>query len=161
MVAQTAVEDFVAQRKLALVGVSRSGGKFGNIALKTLQQKGYRVFPIHPRAESIAGERCYRDLQSLPETVEGVLVVVPPAQAEQVVRDAASAGIRRVWLQQGAESADAIRFCKENGLTVIHGECILMFAPPVTSFHRWHRWLWRVLGKLPERRNRSPRATPL
>lgn len=150
MVNKLAIEDFVAQPTLALVGVSRGGKKFGNFALKTLKQKGYRVFPIHPHAESIEGERCYPDLQSLPEAVEGVLVVVPPEQTEQVVRNVAAAGIRRVWLQQGAESADAIRFCEENGVEVIHGECVLMFAPPVTSFHRFHRWLWKTLGKLPQ-----------
>lgn len=149
MTTKVAVEGFVAQRTLALVGVSRGGKKFGNIAFKTLKEKGYRLFPVHPHVESIEGEPCYPDLQSLPEPVEGVLVVVPPAQTERVVREAAAAGIRRVWLQQGAESADAIRFCEENGLEVIHGECILMFASPVTSFHKWHRWVWKLFGKLP------------
>jgi hypothetical protein len=72
-----------------------------------------------------------------------------PAQAEQVVRRAAAAGIRRVWLQQGAESATAIRFCEENGISTVHGECILMFAEPAAWFHRAHRWVWKLLGKLP------------
>jgi predicted CoA-binding protein len=149
MITQTAVEDFVAQRTLALVGVSRSGKKFGNMALKALKQKGYRVFPVHPHAEQIEGERCYPSLLALPEQVEAVLVVVPPGETERVVREAAAARIPRVWLQQGAESQDAIRFCEEHGLSVIHGECILMFAQPVVSFHRFHRWVWKALGKLP------------
>jgi len=72
-----------------------------------------------------------------------------PAQAEQVVRDAAAAGIRRVWLQQGAESATAIRFCEEHGISAVHGECILMFAEPAAFSHRAHRWVWKLLGKLP------------
>lgn len=150
MTTKTAIDDFVAQRKLALVGVSRSGKKFGNIAFKALKEKGYRVFPIHPHVKSIAGERCYPNLQSLPEPVEGVLVVVPPVEAENVVRDAATAGIRRVWLQQGAESQAAIRFCEEHDIAVTHGECVLMFAPPVTSVHKWHRWTCKLFGKLPQ-----------
>ena len=72
-----------------------------------------------------------------------------PAQTQQVVRDAAAAGIRRVWLQQGAESAAAIRFCEENGISTVHGECILMFAEPAAFYHRAHRWVWKLLGKLP------------
>ena len=149
MTTKADIDDFVAQHTLAVVGVSRSGKKFGNLALGTLKAKGYRVLPIHPQAQLIDGEPCHPSLQSLPEPVDGVLIVVPPAQTEEVVRDAAAAGIRRVWMQQGAESPAAIRFCEEQGMSVVHGECILMFANPVDSIHRIHRWLWKALGKLP------------
>ena len=149
MTSRAVVDDFVSQRKLAVVGVSRKKMKFGNMAFKELRGKGYQLFPVHPHAETIEGERCYPSLAALPEPVDGILVVVPPAQAEQVVRDAAAAGIRRVWLQQGAESAAAIRFCEENGISAVHGECILMFAEPAAWFHRAHRWVWKLLGKLP------------
>ena len=74
---------------------------------------------------------------------------MPPAQTEKVVRDAAAAGIRRAWMQQGSESESAIRLCEENGVSVVHGECILMFAEPAAFYHRGHRWMWGVLGKLP------------
>jgi len=150
MTSRAAVQDFVAQRKLAVVGVSRKKMKFGNLAFKELKGKGYKLFPVHPQAETIEGERCYSSLAALPESVDGVLVVVPPAQAEQVVRDAAAAGIRRVWLQQGAESLAAIRFCEENGISAVHGECILMFAEPAAFYHRLHRWVWKLLGHLPK-----------
>jgi len=149
MTSRAVVDDFVSQRKLAVVGVSRKKMKFGNMAFKELRRKGYKLFPVHPHAETIEGERCYPSLAALPEPVDGVLVVVPPAQAEQVVRDAAAAGIRRVWLQQGAGSAAAIRFCEENGISAVHGECILMFAEPAAFYHRAHRWVWKLLGKLP------------
>jgi predicted CoA-binding protein len=150
MSSKSAVDDFVAQRNLAVVGVSRQGKKFGNYALRELKQRGYRVFPVHPLAEAIEGDRCYPNFRELPEPVGGVLVVVPPAQTPQVVRDAAAAGIKRVWMQQGAASPEAIQFCQENGLSEVHGECILMFAQPVKSFHNLHRWVWRLLGKLPK-----------
>lgn len=149
MTTKVAVENFVAQRALAVVGVSRSGKKFGNLAFNALKAKGYRVFPVHPHAEAIAGERCYHSLFELPEAVEGVFIAVPPAESEHVVREAAGAGIRRVWLQPGAESFEVIQFCEVNGIEVIHGECVLMFAPPVRSIHRCHRWLWSTLGRLP------------
>jgi predicted CoA-binding protein len=51
------VDDFLAQKTVAVVGVSRGGKKFGNAVLKDLKEKGYRVFPINPNAESIEGER--------------------------------------------------------------------------------------------------------
>jgi uncharacterized protein len=150
MTSKPAVDDFLAQRTLAVVGVSRQGKKFGNYAFRELKVRGYRVFPVHPLAEAIEGDRCYPSLGQLPEPVGGVVVVVPPAQTGQVVRDAASAGIQRVWMQQGAASPEAIQFCRENGISEVHGECILMFAQPVKSFHNVHRWVWRLLGKLPK-----------
>jgi len=149
MTSKAAVADFVSQRKLAVVGVSRKKMKFGNLAFRELKRKGYKLFPVHPRAEQLEGERCSASLAALPEPVDGLLVIVPPAQAEQVVREAAAAGIRRVWLQQGAGSPAAIRFCEDNGISVVHGECILMFAEPAAWYHRAHRWVWGLLGKLP------------
>ncbi len=150
MSSQAAVDDFVGQNALALVGASRKGGtKFGNIALRELKAKGYRVYPIHPEAESLEGERCYRSLKELPEPVGGVIVSVSPSKAEEVVRQVAEAGIRRVWLQQGAESGDAIRFCKENHIEVTYGECILMYAHPSFFPHGMHRGINRLIGKQP------------
>ena len=150
MTSKAAVADFVGQRKLAVVGVSRQGKKFGNFAFRELRSKGYELFPVHPQAETIEGGRCYPSLRALPEPVDALLIVVPPAQTEQVVRDAATAGIRRVWMQQGAESPAAIKFCQENGIREVHGECILMFSEPLAWWHRAHRWAWRLLGKLPQ-----------
>ena len=66
----------------------------------------------------------------MPEPVRALLVVVPPAQALIIVREAAQAGIKRVWLQQGAESPIVTLACNELGLDVIAGECILMVAKP-------------------------------
>jgi predicted CoA-binding protein len=146
--ARAAVDQFVAQPALALVGVSRSGKKFGNAAYRELSAKGYRVYPIHPSADVIDGVRCYSRFVDLPEAVDAVLVVVPPSQAAAVVRDAAAAGIHHVWLQQGVESNDALKACHDLGLTCVWGECILMFAKP-TSYHKAHRWLNAMTRQLP------------
>jgi hypothetical protein len=146
---KSAVEEFLAQKTLAVVGVSRSPRKFGHMAYCQLRGKGYKVLAVNPQAASVAGDPCYRDLQSLPEPAGGVLVVVKRSLAEQVVKDAGAAGIRRVWLQQGSASAAAIRLAEEQGMQVVHGHCILMFAEPVASFHKFHRALWGLLGKLP------------
>jgi predicted CoA-binding protein len=146
---QSSVEQFLAQRSLGLVGVSRGGKKFGNTVLRELAKRGYRVSVVHPQAAEIDGVRCYPSVSALPDEVGGLVLVVPPEQTERIVREAAAKGVRRIWMQQGAESAAAIELCRESGIDVVHGECILMFAQP-TGFHRFHRWLWKVLGKLPQ-----------
>jgi hypothetical protein len=149
MISKAVVEDFISQKALAIVGVSRGGQKFGNMAYRELKAKGYQLYPIHPSAETLEGDRAYPDFKSLPEKVGGVLVIVPPAQTEKVVREAAETGILRVWMQQGSESKAAIQFCKENGIAEVYGECILMFAGK-SFFHKPHRWVWGLLGKLPK-----------
>jgi predicted CoA-binding protein len=147
---KSAVEDFISIRTLAIVGVSRSGNKFGNGTFRELTSHGYKLYPIHPEAETLEGVPAFKDFASLPEKVEGVIIIVPPAQTEKVVRDAAAAGIKLVWMQQGAQSDTAIRFCEENGIAEIHGECINMFAHDTAAYHKFHRTIWKLFGKLPK-----------
>lgn len=150
MTSKATVADFLAHEPWAVVGVSRDPKKFGHTAYKELKARGHRLLPVNPKLESFEGDRCYPTLGALPEGVGGALIIVPPAQTEQVVRDALAAGIRRVWMQQGAESDAAIRFCQENGIAEVHGECIMMFAQPQNFYHKPHRWVWGALGKLPK-----------
>ena len=148
MTSQAAVDAFLANPALALVGMSRSGRNFGNFAYRELTRKGYRVYPVHPIADTLDGHRAYRRFADLPERVDAALIVVPPDEAARVVREAATAGIHHVWLQQGAESPQVLAACREAGVDAVAGECVLMFAQP-TGYHKFHRWLWRILGKLP------------
>ena len=143
------VRDFVAQKRLALAGASRSGKKFGNVILRELKERGYDVVPVHPEAAELEGLTCARSLAALPGRVEGLVVVTPPLEAVRLVGEAAAAGIRRVWLQQGAGSDEAARIARERGVSLVHGHCLLMFLPGVRGLHRFHRGLWRLLGKLP------------
>ncbi len=150
MVSRKTVEDFFSSEKLAVVGVSRNGKKFGRSAFKELKAKGYKVFPVNPNADKIDGETCYPNLNSLPEKADGAVIVVQPSEAEKVVREAAEAGIKKVWFQQGSLSNEAISFCENNGINAIYGECVLMFAEPVAGFHKFHRTVKKILRKLPK-----------
>ena len=149
-VSGSTVGEFVAQKSLALAGASRGGKKFGNTILKELREKGYTVYPVHPEVKDIDGVACAPSLAALPEAVGGLVLVVPPAESAKLVREAHDAGIRRVWMQQGAESAEAIAFCHDNGIDVVSGECLLMYIEPVQGVHSFHRWVWKIFGKLPK-----------
>lgn len=140
------IDAFVAEPAIAVVGLSRSGRKFGNLACRTLGDHGYRVYPIHPTATAIDGRTCYARLADLPEPVNALLVVVSPARATALLDDAAAAGIHKVWLQQGAESPEALARGKALGLDVVSGACVLMYAHP-TGIHRVHRWVSDLLGR--------------
>ena len=145
---RTSVEAFLQQPAFALVGASRSRRKFGNTILRELRSRGMRVYPVHPAAAAIDGVTCYMDLTHVPEQVGGVIVCVPPASAVSVVRDAARAGIKHIWLQQGSESPYVASLCSELGLDCVSGECILMFAAPA-GIHKVHRVLGGMLHRLP------------
>lgn len=128
--------------------MSRSEKKFSYSLYKSLKSKGYQLFAVNPNTDRIDEEYFYGNIQSLPQKVNGVVIVVPPNQTEKVVMEAA-AGINHIWIQQGAESEQAIDFCKKNGINVIHNQCILMFAEP-SFLHKCHRYVNKALGKLPK-----------
>ncbi|HLD93513.1 MAG TPA: CoA-binding protein [Anaerolineales bacterium] len=144
----TSIEEFVSGKRIAVAGASRSGKKFGNIAAKELKTRGYEVYLIHPEAKEIDGLPCYPDLAALPARVDGLFVSLPANRSGQVIRQAAEIGVRNVWLQQGAENAELLTLGQELGLNLVSGKCILMYAPPVRSFHRWHRAVVRLTGGL-------------
>jgi predicted CoA-binding protein len=150
MVPRSVVEEFFKLDGLAVVGASKNRMKFGNKAYRDLKAKGYAVVPVHPREETVEGERCYRDIASLPKNVRGLVLVVPQVVTERVVRQAKAAGITHVWMQPGAESDEAVAFCRANDVTVIEGQCIMMHAAPVKALHKFHRFFARLAGKTPK-----------
>ncbi|MFO0547775.1 MAG: CoA-binding protein [Polyangiaceae bacterium] len=150
-VTRAVIDDFLGQKSLALVGVSRDGQHgFGNAVRKELGEKGYHLHVVHPEVDRIADQPCAHSLEEIAPEVGGVVLVTPPSETLKLVEESARAGVRRVWIQQGAESPEAIRRCEELGLSVVHGECILMFAEPTAWFHRAHRWARGAFGHLPE-----------
>jgi len=143
-----AIQDFIDSRNIAVVGASRDNKKFGNIAYKELKARGYQVYAVNPSTQSIEGDLSYPNLLSLEGKVDAVLVSVPANEGIQVIKDAAEIGITKVWIQQQADSPELLTVGQQLGLNMVKGKCILMYAPPVRSFHGWHRAFVRVFGKL-------------
>jgi predicted CoA-binding protein len=150
MTQKSMVDKFISKKNLAVVGVSRNEKKFGSTVYRELKKKNYTVQAVNPSLDSFDGDPCYPNLGSLPVTADGAVLVVPPAVTEQIVEEAHRAGIKSIWMQQGSESEKAIQFCRDNGIEAVHGECIMMFAEPVESFHKFHRFIWKIFGKLPK-----------
>lgn len=111
---------------IAVVGVSRSPEKYGHKVYKDLKSAGYKVYPINPNATEILGDRCYPDLKALPEKPALVCFVVPPEVTEEILGTCVEIGIRKVWMQPGAESEKAIEFCHSNGIELVYGTCIML-----------------------------------
>ena len=143
-----AIQDFINGKRIAVVGASRNKEKFGCMAFTELAARGYQVFPVHSTAQEILGTRCYPNLTALRGQVDGALVVVGSEQAASVLREAASIGLKNVWLQQGAESPEVLALARDLGLNLVAKKCVLMYAPPVRSFHGVHRFFARLFGQL-------------
>jgi predicted CoA-binding protein len=150
MVSRSTVEGFLSEKKFAVVGASRSGGKIGNAVLTDLGPKGYTLYPIHPEADSVGDVKCYRSYADLPEPVNAAFIAVARDKSAAAVRQAHEAGVRRVWIQQGADSPEAVAYCTEHGLEAVTHECIFMFAEPVGSLHKLHRFFNRLFGRMPK-----------
>jgi predicted CoA-binding protein len=94
--------------------------------------------------------KLYNSISMIDDKIDGVITVVPPSETEIVVQEANSLGIKNIWMQQGSESRNAIKFCEENGISAVHNECIMMFVEPVKSIHSFHRWINKLVGKYPQ-----------
>jgi predicted CoA-binding protein len=151
------VDDFLAQKRIAVAGVSHDNSQHpaANLIYQRLKTTGHDVFPVNPNMPTFEGDRCYPDLRSIPDGVEGVVIVTRPETTERIVRDCADAGVPRVWMHESmvkgsSVSTDAVEFCREHDISVIGGACPMMFGPGVDFGHTCMRWMMKLTGRLPE-----------
>jgi predicted CoA-binding protein len=146
------VTDFLAQKRIAVAGVSRTENDAANGIYRKFRDKGYTVFAVNPNAETVEGDSCYPDLKSIPGGVDGVVIVTRPEVTEQIVRECSEAGVPRVWMHKnfgdGSTSEAAVLYCQEHGIAVIPAGCPMMFCAPDFG-HRCIKWLMQMTGKLP------------
>jgi len=148
--------EFLAQKRIAVVGVSRKQGT-GNGIFKALRKRGYTVVPVNPKAKEVEGATCYPDLKSISDSVDAAVIVTSPEVAEKVMHDCVEAGVSHVWMHHnalfGAKSSSvsdaATEYGREHGVDVIAGGCPLMFGEGADPGHRFMCWLLRVTRKLP------------
>lgn len=148
-----AVADFLAEKTLAVAGVSRDKRQAANAVFRRLRDSGHRVFAVNPAATEVEGARAYPDLGSLPEPVGGLVVATPPGAAVDLVRQCVAHDVPRVWFHRsfgpGSVSDEAVSECRARGLTPLVGGCPLMYCEPVDGFHRCMRWWLRRRGRVP------------
>ncbi|WP_243316663.1 CoA-binding protein [Geothrix paludis] len=127
MSVQERIQSFLTSGPFAVVGASTDRSKYGNKVLRCYLQHGHEVYPINPRAPEVEGLKAYPSLAALPVKVPAISVITPPATTEQVVREAAAAGVKHIWMQPGAESDEAVRTAESLGMNVIAGgPCLLV-----------------------------------
>lgn len=147
------IEEFLAQKRIAIVGMSREAKSMSEAVFKELSKRGYDVVPVNPNMAEVMGQKCFARVQDIQPAVDGVLLMTAPGVTEVVVKDCAECGIKRVWMHrgvgQGSVSEKAIEMCRERGIGVIAGECPLMFLPEREGIHSFHGFIRKITGRYP------------
>jgi predicted CoA-binding protein len=151
------VRDFLAQKKIAVVGVSDKRDTGCNLNYKKFKDAGYQVFAVNPHITSFDGAPCYPDLKSIPEKPDAVFILASPKVTDEIVRQCVDLGIKHVWMHcmmgtkpglaagMTSVSPDAVALCRANGIRVIPGSCPNQFLKPDFA-HGMMRGLWGLLG---------------
>lgn len=148
MTARQDIGDFLSQKRLAVVGVSRSPKDFTRALFRELRQRGYDAVPVNPNTAEVDGVQCFPHVQDVSPPVEGALLLTKPPVTDQVVQECADAGIRRIWIYRGA-GAGTVSSCQANAIRVIAGECPFMFLPDAAWLHRVHGFCRKLVGTYP------------
>lgn len=150
---QEAASTFLANKRVAVTGVSRHPENHGSNAIyRRLRERGYQVFAVNPNASEVEGDPSYADLRSIPNGVDAVVIATRPEFAIDTMRECVDLGIKHVWMHRGvgpgSVSASATEFGRQHGITVIDGGCPLMFAPTADLGHRVLRLIYA--GSVPK-----------
>ena len=150
-----AASEFLANKRIAVTGVSRSPkGHGSNVVYQRLRERGYEVFAVNPNADEVEGDPCHHDLGSIPGGVDAVVIGTKPETAEATMRECAELGIKQVWMHRlygaGSVSETAAEYGRQQGITVIDGGCPLMFAPTADVGHKAMRFMFTLTGKVPK-----------
>lgn len=147
------IAEFLRGKRIGIAGVSRNRMQPANLIYRKLRDSGHEVFPVNPAAAEVEDVVCFRDIASLPEGIDGVVVATHPGAAVDVIRQCGERGIGRVWFHRsfgdGSVSPEAVRECEKWGIDAIVGGCPLMFCEPVDIAHKCMKWWLQRRGRVP------------
>jgi len=153
MTSKAQIDDFLAQKRFAFVGVSRRRNDFSRELFRAFAKKGWEPVPVHPQAGEIEGVRCFPHIADVYPPVDSVLLMTSPSVTDTVAEECVAAGVKRVWFYGGAASGalnvQAVGRCAGQGMSVIAGECPLMFLPGTGIVHRVHGLVKKIRGTYP------------
>ncbi|MEW1725041.1 CoA-binding protein [Streptomyces sp. NPDC093109] len=117
----------------AVVGLSTNPARAAYGVAAVLQRFGKRVVPVHPKAETVHGERGYASLAEIPFPVDVVDVFVNSALAGAVADEAVGIGARAVWFQLGVVDAQAYERTRAAGVAMVMDRCPAIEIPRLGS----------------------------
>ena len=147
------IDEFLSQKRIAFVGLSADPRDFSHAVWREMLERGYDLVPVHPTATQLEGVPAYASVTDIPGPVDGALLMTPQSASAAVVAQCADAGIPRVWLHRGvghgSVTQEAIDTAQARGLTLVSGQCPLMFLRDAAWIHRAHAWGKKLTGSYP------------
>jgi len=118
-------------KTIAVVGLSTNPSKDSHRVAKYLKTRGYRIIPINPSADVILGEKCYKSLLDVPETIEIVDIFRPAKDIPPIIDQAIELkrrlrNPRIIWMQLGIVNEEAAKRARDTGLTVVMDKCMMV-----------------------------------
>ncbi|MFN4816506.1 MAG: bifunctional acetate--CoA ligase family protein/GNAT family N-acetyltransferase [Pseudanabaena sp.] len=128
-------------RSVAVIGASEREGSVGRTLLWNLIRSpfGGTVFPVNPQRHSVLGIKSYRDIASVPEIVDLVIIATPAATVPQVIRECVavgvkgaiiiSAGFKEIGEQGAALEQEVLAEARKGGMRIIGPNCLGLMNP--------------------------------
>ncbi|AKJ14582.1 CoA-binding protein [Streptomyces incarnatus] len=113
----------------AVVGLSTNRSRAAYGVAQVLQRFGKRIVPVHPKAETVHGERGYASLAEIPFEVDVVDVFVNSELAGAVADEAVVKGARAVWFQLGVVDKGAYERTRAAGVDMVMDRCPAIEIP--------------------------------
>jgi len=109
---------------IAVVGLSPKPDRPSHKVASALQEFGYRIVPVRPKATEILGEQAYAELASVPHKIDLVDVFRAPEQVDEIIDACIAMQLPAVWLQDGVINEPAARRARDAGLLVVMDRCV-------------------------------------
>jgi len=120
------IKDFINKEfNYAIVGATANKNKYGYKVFIDLKNKGFKVVPVNPKYEEVAGSPCSPDLISLEERPDVVILIVGQENAKKIVKECLDLKLNRLWFQPGSEFRDAINMAQSAGFKIMVDKCIM------------------------------------
>lgn len=117
------IDELLRLKTWAVVGLSNNWERAAYKVAKVLIEKGHTVIPVHPKAETVHGQKGYTKLSEIKVPIDVVDIFVNSELAGSVVDEAIAVGAKGVWLQLDVIDELAISRAKSAGLLAVMNRC--------------------------------------
>lgn len=111
---------------IALVWASNDKEKYGNKILHNLLSKWHLVFPVNHKEDFIETLKSYKNLKEIKNKIDIINIVTPPKVTLEILKEALSLNLKKVWIQPWASDEEVINFLKENNFDYVSDACIMI-----------------------------------
>ncbi len=118
------MSDMLGLKRWALLGATDDKSKYGYKIFRALEDKGYTVYGINPKYDTIDGIKVYKDINEVPAVVDGINIIVNPKIALASLPVIKEKGIKNLWFQPGSFNDEVIAKAKEMDFNIEIEKCM-------------------------------------